>query len=488
MAHETRSSAVKLASDIRYGYVSPTTVVDETFERIDQANDEFNAFVRLREAEAREEAADATRAIEDGEPLGPLHGVPVALKDLDTFIEGMPYTLGGLKPLGEFMPDRTSVVVQRLMDAGAIVVGSTNSPEFGVSGDTTNAMYGSTGNPFDSRKTAGGSSGGAASAVGTRMVPLALGSDVAGSIRIPASACGTFGLKPTTGLVPNDDRPNAFRHQAPFLTKGGITRTVEDAALLLDVISGYHPRDPLSVPSDADYRAAVDRSVGDLSVAYSPDFGLFDVEPVVADRVEDAVETLDRAGATVERIELEFGPSFEEIIESYWTLILPDLASAFENFEREMGVDLLGDHRDEISSHLVEYVEAGREYSAVELGPANAVRTLVYEEIQRTLGEYDLLLTPTLAMPPFEKGTHAPDEIDGTPVEEPNAGMEWLLTWPLNLTGHPAASVPAGFSPDGLPIGAQLVGSRFDEETILAASAAIERRQPWRDEYPELYR
>lgn len=488
MAQNARPSAVKLAYDIRYGDVTPTDVVDETFDRITQVNDEFNAFVRLREEEARAEAADATRALEEGEPTGPLHGVPIALKDLDTFLEGLPYTFGGSKPLGEFMPERTSVVVERVRDAGAIVVGSTNSPEFGVSGDTTNPMYGSTGNPFDSEMSAGGSSGGSASAVGTRMVPLALGSDVAGSIRIPASACGTYGLKPTTGLVPADDRPDGFRHQGPFFSKGGITRTVEDAALLLDVISGYHPRDPLSVPSgETDYRAAVERPIDDVSIAYSPDLELFDVEPVVADRVESVVETLGQAGAAVERIDLELDLSFEDVVDCYWALILPGLATAFENMKREMGVDLLGDHRDEISPHLVDYVENGREYSGVDVERASIVRTRLYEGIQRVLDEFDLLLTPTLAKPPLEKGTHAPDEVAGTPVERPDADLAWLLTWPFNLTGHPAASVPAGFSPDGLPIGAQLIGSRFGEEEILTASAAIERRRPWRDSYPDLY-
>jgi len=479
-----RHSATRLAYDIRNGETSPVEVVDATFERIDRLNEGLNAFVHLREEDAREEAAEAARAIDAGEPVGPLHGVPVALKDLGIHIEGMPYTLGGTKPLGELMPEETSIIVRRLREAGAIVVGSTNSPEFGASADTTNPMFGSTGNPFDAEKTVGGSSGGSASAVAAQMVPLALGSDVAGSLRIPASACGTFGLKPTPGLVPDASRPDLFQSEAPFLCKGGITRTVEDTALLLDVIAGEHPRDPLSVRTgDSDYLGAVGRAIDDLSVAYSHDFGMFEVEPEVVDRIEGVSEKLRQAGATVERVDVDFGLPFEEVLGAYNALIEPALAASFESIERGMGIDLLGDHRDDLSPHIVEFVENGREYSAVDYKLANVVRSQAYDAVQNVLDRYDLLLTPTTAVPPFEKGRREPTEINGKTLD---SDKEWFLTWPLNLTGHPAASVPAGLSPEGLPIGAQLIGSRFGEETILAASAAIERRNPWRDTYPEL--
>ena len=474
--------AIELAFDIRRGRISPVDVIDETFERIDRLDDELNAFVYLREEDAREEAAAAERALENGEPVGPLHGVPVALKDLDSHVKGMPYTFGGVKPLGEQLPERTSVTVQWLRDAGAIVVGSTNSPEFGAAGDTTNPMFGSTGNPFDATKTAGGSSGGSASAVGAGMVPLALGSDVAGSLRIPASVCGTYGLKPTPGLVPNESRPDLFRDAAPFVSYSGLTRTVGDTALLLDVIAGEHPRDPLSVPkADTEYRDAVDRSIEGLSVAFSPDLGVYDVEEPVLDAVEDVLDTLRGAGATVEGVDVDFGVPFDALLECYNTLLNPSLSAAVEGIERETGIDLLGEHRDELSPHVVDFIEDGYEYSAVEYKQASVVRSRAYETIQRVLNGHDLLVTPTLATPPWEKGELAPDEIAG---EAPETDKETFLTWPLNLTGHPAASIPAGRSAEGLPIGAQLIGSRFAEETLLAASAAIERRQPWMDEYP----
>ncbi|WP_408960562.1 amidase [Natrinema sp. 74] len=482
MENEIGQPAIELAFDIRHGRISPVEVIDETFERIDRLNDEFNAFVYLREEDARTEALAAERALENGDPVGPLHGVPVALKDLDSHVEGMPYTFGGVKPLGEQMPERTSVTVQRLQDAGAIVVGSTNSPEFGASGDTTNPMFGSTGNPFNSSKTAGGSSGGSASAVGAGMIPLALGSDVAGSLRIPASVCGTYGLKPTPGLVPSESQPDLFRDAAPFVSYSGLTRTVEDTALLLDVIAGEHPRDPLSVPeADTEYRDAVDRSIEGLSVAFSPDLGVYDVEDTVLSTVEDVLETLRGAGATAERVDIDFGIPFDVLLESYNALLNPSLSAAVEGIEREMGIDLLGEHRDELSPQVIDFIEDGYEYSAVEYKQASVVRSRAYETIQRVLDGHDLLVTPTLATTPWEKGKPAPDKIAG---EAPETDKETFLTWPLNLTGHPAASIPAGRSAEGLPIGAQLIGSRFAEDTVLAASAAIERRQPWMDDYP----
>jgi Asp-tRNA(Asn)/Glu-tRNA(Gln) amidotransferase A subunit family amidase len=477
----THISATKLADAIKCGKVSPIDAVDTVFQQIKRYDDDLNSFVQLREEEAREEAAEATRAIEDGEPVGPLHGVPIALKDLDSFIEGMPLTYG-LKPFADAVSDRTSVIVQRLLDAGAIVVGSTNTPEFGHKGDTTNPLFGATGNPFDPSKTVGGSSGGSAAAVAAGMVPIALGSDAGGSIRIPASVCGVYGLKPTAGLVPEDSRPDALESAAPFICLGGLTRTVADTALLLDVIAGDHPRDPLSVPDERlDYTAATNRAIDDLSIAYSPDFGVFPLEDGVAARVDTVADTLERAGATVERSEPDFEPSFDEMMDAEYVTFETVLASTAESLKRRSGVDLLAEHHENLSSKLVELMENGYDHSAVAFKQADVVRTATYDAIQDVLDNHDLLLTATLGVPPFEKGRLGPETVNGEPI---NPHMEWSLTWPMNLTGQPAASVPAGLSDDGLPIGAQLVSSRFGEEEILAASAAVERRQPWSNDLP----
>jgi Asp-tRNA(Asn)/Glu-tRNA(Gln) amidotransferase A subunit family amidase len=479
-SNTTYMSATKLANTIKRGEVSPIDAVDTVFQQIERYDDDLNAFVQLREEDAREEASKATQAIEDGESVGPLHGVPIALKDLDSFIAGMPCTYGS-KPFADSLPDRTSVIVQRLIDAGAIVIGSTNTPEFGHKGDSTNPLFGATGNPFDSSKTAGGSSGGSAAAVAAGMVPIALGSDAGGSIRIPASACGVYGLKPTFGLVPEASRPDALEASAPFICLGGLTRTVEDTALLLDIIAGDHPRDPLSVPDERlDYLPATRQAIDGLSIAYSPDFDIFPLEAEVKARVDTVADTLNRAGATIEHIDPDFAPSFAEMMDAHYVTFESILASTAESLKRREDIDLLSDHREDISPELVELMESGYDHSAVDFKQADVIRTATYDAIQDILDKYDLLLTATLAVPPFEKGRLGPDEVNGEPIDP---HMEWLLTWPLNLTGHPAASVPAGLSTDGLPIGAQLVGPRFGEEDILAASATVERHQPWTDDY-----
>jgi Asp-tRNA(Asn)/Glu-tRNA(Gln) amidotransferase A subunit family amidase len=481
MTHLTERSARQLAAAIENREVTPTEAVDAAYDRIDETNDTLNAFVQFREDEARDEAGRATEAVEEGEALDRLYGVPIALKDLDSHIAGMPCTYGSAV-FEDFVPQKTSVIVRRLQDAGAIVVGSTNSPEFGHRGDTTNPLHGTTGNPFDPSKTAGGSSGGAASAVGAGMVPIALGSDAAGSIRIPASACGVYGLKPTSGLVPEASRPDALISAAPFMTLGGLTRTVADSALLLDAIAGIDSRDPISVPNeDTDYMAAIRQPIDNLSVAYSPDLGVFETEPEVVERVDEIADVLEAAGATVDRVDPDFEPSLERMLEAEDVLFETTLASMAETMKQQDGVDLLGDHRNELTPSFVERLENGYEHDGVAFKQADVVRTQVYDALQDVLDEYDLILTPTLACPPFDAGEVGPETIDGEPIDQ---DLGWLLTWPMNLSGHPAASVPAGLSDDGLPIGAQLVGGRFDEETIIAASAAIERRKPWKGTYP----
>ncbi|MGQ3722947.1 amidase [Natrialba aegyptia] len=483
MTNPTSLSARRLATEIEHGDITPAEAVDAAYERIEQINESINAFVQFREEQARVEADKATDAVQSGEPLGRLHGVPIALKDLDSAIEGMPCT-NGSAVFAESVPKETSVIVQRLIDEGAIVIGSTNSPEFGHAADTTNQLYGTTGNPFDPSKTAGGSSGGSAAAVGAGAVPIALGSDAAGSIRIPASACGVYGLKPTAGVVPEASRPDALEAAAPFMSLGGITRTVADSALLLEIITGVHSRDPISIPdNESEYLSAIRQPIDDLSIAYSPDFGIFEVEPAVKEQVDNVAETLRESGATIDRVDPEFPIPFEVMREAETLLFESTLASIAESLNESDGIDLLGEHREKVTPKLVELIENGYDHSAVAFKQADVVRTQVYDAIQDVLDEYDLLLTPTLACPPFEAGKVGPESINGEPIDP---YLDWVLTWPLNLSGHPAASVPAGLSEDGLPIGAQLVASRFDEETILSASAAIERSQPWIDTYPDV--
>jgi Asp-tRNA(Asn)/Glu-tRNA(Gln) amidotransferase A subunit family amidase len=471
--------ATVLADRIRAGDLSPVEVVDAYLERIHDRNDELNAYVTVLDEQAREAAREAQLAVESGRDLGPLHGVPVAIKDLFAYKSGVPHTFGSTV-FSEFEPDRDAPVVERLERAGAIVLGKTNTPEFGSGPVTDNRLVGATGTPFDSSKTAGGTSGGSAAAVADGLAAFAQGSDAGGSIRIPAACCGVYGFKPSFGRVPNGSRPNAFAEHTPFVQHGPLTRTVADAALMLDVVAGPHPSDPFTHPTEADYLASINQSIDGMDVAYSPDLGLFTVANEVGDVVADAVDAFAEAGANVERVEVTYRHSNSEIRDAWRTFFQVLLSELALNIEVEHGVDLLGDHAEAIDPLLVAIVEAGRRYSVMDYKRADIVRTDVFDAVQSLFAEYDLLVTPTLAVPPFEKTGSGPREIGG---EATDPYIDWILTWPFNMTDHPAASIPAGFTRDGLPVGMQLVGPRFGDDVVLAASAAFERARPWQASY-----
>ncbi|MFB6266999.1 MAG: amidase [Halodesulfurarchaeum sp.] len=475
----TRLSAAGLTRRIREGTLDPLAVAEAHLERLVARNDRTDAFITITEDLAREMAQDAEQAIEDGDPPGPLAGVPVAIKDLDD-VAGVRTTHGSLL-FEEHTVESDSPYVSRLREAGAVIVGKTNVPEFGLGTTTDNRIRGPTANPFDPERVAGGSSGGAAAALADRLVPLASGSDAGGSIRIPASLCGVYGLKPTYGLVPAADRPNAFGSVTPFTVHGPLSRTVEDAALALSVMAGVHPRDPLSVPAVGDYRGAVDRPIDDLHIAFSPDMGIYPIEPGVRSTLEDAISAFERAGATVDAVDPDFGPHVDQdtVLDAFYTMARARWRALFDTLEG-MGFDPDGTDRDRLRPYLVDLVLDAPAPSRSDLERANRTRTRVFDAIQDLFERYDLLATATLATTAFPHGD-PPEEIDGTAIE-PLRG--WVLTQPFNFTGHPAASIPAGFV-DGLPVGMQLVGRRFEDETVLAASGAFERRRPWKDRYPE---
>ncbi|MEF8887218.1 MAG: amidase [Haloarculaceae archaeon] len=478
----TFAPATVVAERIRRGDLTPTEVVDAHLDRIARRNDRLNAYVTVRREAAREEAREAERALAAGELVGPLHGLPVAVKDLFTYHAGTRHTYGS-RVFEEYVPERSAPVVDRLEAAGAIVIGKTNTPEFGNRPTTDNDLVGTTVTPFDTDRTAGGTSGGSAAAVADGLVPLAQGSDAGGSIRIPAACCGVVGYKPSFGRVPKGNRPDAFDGHSPFVQHGPLARTVADAALMLDVMAGPHPEDPFTHPDEGvDYRGAVERPVDGLEVAYSPDLGIFPVEPAVRETVADACGALGAAGATVHEVDVEYGRPREEIADAWRTYFQTLMAGVALQVEEAHGVDLLEDHGDEVDPLFVRIVEAGREYSATDRQRADIVRTDVYDAVQDVFAEYDLLVTPTLGVLPFETTERGPTEIDGEPADP---YLDWILSWVFNMTDHPAASVPAGFV-DGLPVGLQVVGPRLGDERVLAASAAVERHRPWADRYPGL--
>lgn len=470
--------AVGLARDIRTGDVSPVDVVDHFFNRIDQLDDEINAYVDLYPEEARKKAREAEHAVEAGEQLGPLHGVPIAIKD-NIPIEGKRFTNGSV-PLSDNVADKDDITVRLLKDAGAIIIGKTNTPEFATKAVTDNKLFGPTGTPFDPSKTAGGSSGGSAAASAAGMAALTLGTDGGGSARIPASACGTFGMKPTFGRLPTVLRPNGFGHHHPMRSKGPQTRTVADGALILDILKGYAPGDPFTLPDeDVSYLEATQRSIHGLDIAYTSDLGTWPIDSRVRTIFDSAVGDLKSTGATLDDVEINFEYTRSKMLESWKSGFYVVLAETLKLME-ENGMDPFGEQREEFEPTNIEAAEIGREMSAVEYRRHNIVRTQAFEAIQEVFDDHDLLVTPTLAVPPFEHGKWGPSEING---EEIDHIIGWCLTWLFNLTGHPASSVPAGFTDDGLPVGMQIIGPRFADATVIAASAEYERVAPWQDEY-----
>lgn len=468
-------TAAGIARRIRDGELSPVEVTEACLDRIHERNDRTNAFVTITDDLAREMAEEAEEAIKNGESLGPLHGVPVAIKDLDD-VEGVRTTSGSLL-FEERIAESDSPYVARLKKAGAVIVGKTNTPEFGLGTTTDNRVAGETGTPFDPDRVSGGSSGGAGAALGDSLVPLAPGSDAGGSIRIPASLCGVYGLKPTYGLIPMVDRPDGFVSHTPFTHHGPMARTVEDAALSLDVMAGFHPRDPFSAPTDKDFLGAVNRGIKDAKIAYSPGMGVYPVDPGVQEVLDDAVTEFERAGAAVEAVDPELGHTNDEIVEAFYTMATVRWQSLFDHLE-DQGFDPRGDDRDRLRPYLVDLIMDAGEPTVREYKHADAVRTDLFDGLQDLFAEYDFLVTATLATTAFPHGEE-PEEIDGVEID-PLRG--WVLTQPYNLSGHPAASIPAGLD-DGLPVGMQVAGQRWADDEVIAASAAFERQRPWQGWY-----
>jgi Asp-tRNA(Asn)/Glu-tRNA(Gln) amidotransferase A subunit family amidase len=479
--------AAELASRIRRRDLSPVEVVEAFLARIEERNGGINAYVTVIGDEAREVARQAERAVMAGDLLGPLHGVPVAIKDLFDYKVGIRNTFGS-KPLAGYVPHQNATYVERLEGAGAIVLGKTNTPEFGHKGATDNFLFGPTSTPFAPSKNAGGSSGGSAAAVADGLCAIAQGTDAGGSIRIPASFCGAYGFKASFGRVASATRPDAFLSHTPFSHSGPLSRTVEDAALMLGAMAGPHPRDPFSLPDEGtDYGAATRWPVEGMRIAYSPDFGVFPVEERVLSVIEEAVRAFEDVGAHVEEASVGFGRDQREMCELWLREVGVKSAEIVSNLKDAGVADLLGEHREDLTPEFAGLLEKGHAMGAVEYRKDEVVRTEVFDAIQDLFDEYDLLVTPTLAVPPFDNAddgnTLGPSEVNG---EEVDPLLGWCLTYPINFTGHPAASVPAGFTEDGLPIGMQIVGRRFADGAVLAASAAFERVRPWHNSYDVL--
>ncbi len=475
-------SAAEIALLIRQRQLSPVEVVDAFLERIQTRNPSINAFVFLGEEDARAAARAAEDAVMKGETLGAMHGVPVAIKDLFDFKPGWPATFGGVRALRENVIHGHCAFAERIEQAGAIILGKTNSPTMGMRGCCDNFLFGATSTPFDTSRNSGGSSGGSASAVADGLLPLAEGTDGGGSIRIPSAWCGVYGYKASFGRVPFISRPNAFGGDTPFLFEGPIARTVEDAALALNALSGYHPADPFSIDEEVDFSGSIHRSIEGWKIAYSPDWDVFPVDSRVEACVREALSGFEAAGATVEEVKVGITRTQQELSDLWCRLIIPINVASLEGF-KAAGMDLLGENRSDFPPEYLHWIEEGYRLSALDFYQDQEMRTEVYDAIQGVLNNHDLIVTPTLACLPVENrsdgNTVGPSEINGEAVD---SLIGWCLTYPVNYTGHPAASIPAGLV-EGLPVGLQIVGRRWADSDVLAASAAFERARPWADSY-----
>jgi amidase len=473
----------ELAASIRRRDVSPVEVLDAFVDRIERRNPSLNAFVHTAFDEARAVAAEAERSVTGGAPLGVLHGVPTAIKDLFDFKPGWPATFGGIRALRDFTLDARCMFAERVEEAGAVVVGKTNSPVMGFRGTCDNPLFGPTRNPFDMDFNTGGSSGGSAAAVADGMLPMAEGTDGGGSIRIPAAWCSLYGYQASFGRVPSAVRPNAFGNTMPFVYEGPLTRSVEDAAITLNALAGFDRRDPFSLDDPQDFTAALRRSVRGLRIAYSPDLGIFPVDRRVAATVADAVQAFEEAGAHVEEVAIELPYGHRELADLWCRHIMLINVGALENFKAN-GLDLMKDHPDDLPPAYRHWVEVAYGQTLPQVVADYDMRTAVYEVISGVFTDHDLLVTPTVAALPVPNAPVAGDTVGPSTIEDVEVEelIGWCLTYVTNFSGHPAASVPAGMA-DGLPVGMQLIGDRYADADVLAASAAFERLRPWNDVY-----
>ena len=463
-------SACEMVEKIKTQELTSLEITETLIERIEKINPIINSYCTPTFDISREMAKKADLAVKKNEKLGLLHGVPTSIKDL-TLTKGIKTTFGS-KIYENFIPDEDEIVVQRLKKEGIVILGKTNTPEFGHAGSTHNPVFGETKNPWNLERTSGGSSGGAASGTAAGLSILALGSDGGGSIRIPCCLCGVYGIKPNFGRVPIYP---TFAYGAPSVLacKGPIVRYVKDAALMLDAIKGPHDADPFSLPSqDLSYYEKIEQKPTRLKIGYSLDLGFAKaVDSEIEQNIVDSVQKFEKLGWSVEKVKLKI----KKPDTAFSILFTSGYAYDLKSKLKEWG--------DKMEPDLVKMVDAGLSYSGYDLMRSLDQKHKLYLEIHKHFENYDILITPTCAVTAFKLGIMGPTEISGKNVS-PTA---WIaFTFPFNLTGHPAASIPSGFSSEGLPIGMQIVGNRFNELLVLQVSKAFEEISPWQDKKPQL--
>ncbi|SFD88636.1 amidase [Roseivivax sediminis] len=438
---------------------SPLEATRAALDRIDRMNDAVNAYVHVDREGAEAAARASAQRWGKGQQLSPLDGVPVSMKDL-TEVKGMPARDGSLLTSDEPC-ERDAPPAARMREAGAVILGKTNTPEFGWKGVTDNRVFGATKNPWDTSLTPGGSSGGAAAAAALNMGVLHQGGDSGGSIRIPAAFTGTFGFKPTFGWTPQ--WPPA---KVPTLSHiGPITRTVEDAVMMLNLIGRYDHRDPYAIRGQPDdWGEGLDRSLSGLRIAFARTLGDAVVDPEIEARVAEAAQRLEALGAEiVETLPPDFDCPIETYKKIWWTA------------SRDLYLSLSESDRDKLDPGLAGNAVAAENWTAVDLFRAEADRAALTHRLEAFNQDYHLLMCPTMPIQPFRAGHDVPPGSDMTDW------TEWSpFTYPFNLSQQPAASIPCGFTAEGLPVGFQLAGGKYDDRRVLRAAAAYLNAHPAR--------
>jgi amidase len=449
-------TATELARRIRAKELSATEVMETHLAQIEQVNGEVNTIVTLTAERAMARARAADKALARGEEVGPLHGLPVAHKDLFP-TKDVRTTFGSLV-YKDFVPDHDALIVERLKKAGAISVGKTNTPEFGAGSQTFNEVFGETLNPYDTTKTCGGSSGGAAAALACRMVPLADGSDMGGSLRNPAAFCNVVGFRPSPGRAPTWPSPASW---FPLSVEGPMARTVGDVALMLGAIAGPDPRSPISIAESANtFFRSLERDFERVRVAWSADLGGLPVDRRVRITLEESRDVFEDLGCVIEDSE----PSFADADEAFkvWRAWYYELAFG----------GLLEKYRGKLKDTVIQEIESGRRLSGPQLGEAERLRTELYYRLRTFMETYEFLILPVTQVVPFDVKRRYVTEIEGIPM---GTYIDWMKScYYVTMTTLPAISVPCGFTPEGLPVGVQIVGRYQDDLGVLQLAHAFE--------------
>jgi len=464
--------AVELREMLKKKDISPVELIQTFLERIEKVNPRINAYVTLVPEMALEAARKAEAAILQGGEAESLTGIPVSIKD-NTLTAGIRTTFGS-KLYEDFVPTEDELLVERVKKAGGIILGKTNTPEFAAGASTFNQVFGITRNPWDTAYTVGGSSGGAAASVAAGIGPLASGSDLGGSLRLPGSFCGVIGLRPSPGRVP---RYPSLLNWDDLSVQGPIARTIPDTALFLDALSGPDGRSPVSLPREATpfLQATQNPEVRNLKIAWSDNLNLMSVDPVVLKEARKAVNVFRNLGCDV----TEDCPDFSGARET--ALILRGVRFVAVYGERYQNDS---EFRRWVNPLVTGNIEYGLKLSVQEIAWAHRQRSDIWNKVKAFFDKYDLLLTPTAPIPPFLAEVKYPTEIAGKPMEN---YLDWaMLTYAITMVGNPAISVPCGWTENGLPVGIQIVGRYHGEAALLRAAAAYEQAAPWADKRPPM--